>query len=205
MIESSELVAASLHDVKNRLWLVEQNIIDVVKEHPSLNAATLEIARMSVQLSLALLIQRSTAEPLVLRHDEVWLQDWVDELKVSIPPCELNIQWFIDKDRAFFDRNIIAMAVRELIFNALRYAKKQINIQLFVKDKKFYICIEDDGPGFEQENNVKEAYEQAPRTGLGINLVKTVIQAHEHCGDLGQLNIEKQGSLGGARLEIILP
>lgn len=205
MIEPSELVAASLHDVKNRLWLVEQKILGVVQENPNLEATTLEIARMSVQLSLALLIQRSTSGPLILRHDEVWLQEWIEELKASVPPSDITLDWLIHKKTAFFDRNIIAIAVRELVFNALRYAKQRICIQVFSENNCFHICVEDDGSGFVPENKSQDVYDQTLRTGLGLNLVKTVIKAHEHCGECGQLRLQEKGSLGGARLEIILP
>jgi signal transduction histidine kinase len=96
------------------------------------------------------------------------------------------------------------------IDNALQYGKDQINIQLISNKKRIQIKIQDNGIGItpvEQKIIFKpykrgEYAQQIRRdgTGLGLHLIKLIIEAHK-----GTASIESEGRDKGSTLIITIP
>ncbi len=197
-----ELVAASIHDIKNRLWFLEQYLHELSTQEQRLQPSILELSKLSVQLSLALFVQRSETGELFPRYEEIWLEDWVEELKVCLPVTGISLSWSVQAKTAFFDQQMISIVVRELIFNALKYARTSIRVQMRFIGATFCLFIEDDGPGFAQPIHLSE---KNLSTGLGLTLVKHILYMHQHNHEHGDLVICPSYDLGGAKLEIRLP
>ena len=98
-----------------------------------------------------------------------------------------------------------------LLDNAISFSppNSQILIQCGVKKKKAQLVIEDQGPGF-NENNIDKVFNRfysnrpenfGEHSGLGLNIVKNIIE--QHGGSIAASNLP--GLNKGARIEVLLP
>lgn len=111
-------------------------------------------------------------------------------LKLSVPESETI---------ALIDKEKIIKIIMNLMSNAMKYAKTQIEIQLQPFDDHFEIRIIDDGPGIPdaEKEKVFEAFYQineGKNTGTGIGLAFSKLLAENHRGTLSLQNSEWGGS-----------
>lgn len=93
-----------------------------------------------------------------------------------------------------------------LLENATKWAKSNISIRIKkVDDSNIKVTIDDDGPGLPKQK-MNEVFvrglrldEQMPGTGLGLNIVKDIVENHS-----GKVWLEKS-NMGGLRVIISLP
>jgi len=103
------------------------------------------------------------------------------------------------------NRHMLELALRNLLGNALRYARRQIRIASMVNDGWLCLQVEDDGPGIAPElrGQVLQPYVRldpgSPGFGLGLALVQVV--ADKHGGHVEVTDSE----LGGACIRLHLP
>jgi signal transduction histidine kinase len=85
------------------------------------------------------------------------------------------------------DADAMAIALRNLISNALRFARTRVEILVTSDDRNVFIAIRDDGPGFNAESAGRafhrffrgsETGRQSDGAGLGLALVLRVVQLH---------------------------
>ena len=97
--------------------------------------------------------------------------------------------------------------IGNLIENACKWGREKVKIKFekYGKDE-VKILIEDDGPGLDKEQKNKvftrgfRVDEQTPGSGLGLNIVKDIVEIYK-----GKVWLEKSSSLGGLKVNIILP
>ena len=98
-----------------------------------------------------------------------------------------------------------------LLDNAISFSppNSQILVQCGIKKKKAQLVIEDEGPGF-NENNIDKIFNRfysnrpenfGEHSGLGLNIVKNIIELHG--GSVFASNLS--GHNKGARIEVLLP
>lgn len=103
------------------------------------------------------------------------------------------------------NRHMLELALRNLLGNALRYARRQIRIASTVNDAWLCVQVEDDGSGIAPElrGQVLQPYVRldpgSPGFGLGLALVQVV--ADKHGGHVEVTDSE----LGGACIRLHLP
>ena len=93
-----------------------------------------------------------------------------------------------------------------LLENATKWAKSKISIRIKkVDNSNIKVTIDDDGPGLPKQK-MNEVFvrglrldEQMPGTGLGLNIVKDIVENHS-----GKVWLEKS-NMGGLRVIISLP
>ena len=97
--------------------------------------------------------------------------------------------------------------VGNLIENACKWGKEKVKIRFENRgNNQVKILIEDDGPGLNQEQKDKvftrgfRVDEQTPGSGLGLNIVKDIVEIYK-----GEIWLEKSSSLKGLRVNIVLP
>ena len=97
--------------------------------------------------------------------------------------------------------------VGNLIENACKWGKEKVQIRFENRgNNQVKILIEDDGPGLNQEQKDKvftrgfRVDEQTPGSGLGLNIVKDIVEIYK-----GEIWLEKSSSLKGLRVNIVLP
>ena len=97
--------------------------------------------------------------------------------------------------------------IGNLIENACKWGRERVRIKFENLGKnEVKILIEDDGPGLEKEQKNKvftrgfRVDEQTPGSGLGLNIVKDIVEIYK-----GKIWLDKSSSLGGLKVNIILP
>ena len=105
------------------------------------------------------------------------------------------------------DQDALAILLRNLLSNALRYARKQIRVEIGANDQYATIAVVDDGPGFSEESSTRafnrffrgpEASNSTDGAGLGLAMVLRIAQLHSGDVEIGR------GNYGGARVTVTL-
>jgi signal transduction histidine kinase len=105
------------------------------------------------------------------------------------------------------DPDALAILLRNLLSNALRYAQKQIRIQVSRGESCATLVVVDDGPGFSEESSARafnrffrgpEASQQSNGAGLGLAMVLRIAQLHSGSVEIGR------GHFGGAMVTVTL-
>ena len=97
--------------------------------------------------------------------------------------------------------------IGNVLENGCKYGKKRIEISIIkMSDVEIKIQISDDGEGLPVKK-MNEVFgrgfrldEQTPGTGLGLNIVKDIIELYK-----GKVWLEKSHKLGGLQVNIRLP
>lgn len=103
------------------------------------------------------------------------------------------------------NRHMLELALRNLLGNALRYARRQIRIVSTLNEGWLCLQVEDDGPGIavELRSQVLQPYVRldlaSPGFGLGLALVQVVADKHR-----GHVEVA-DSVLGGACIRLLLP
>lgn len=158
-----------------------------------LTLSRLEADRMPAMATLDLhaLVQRVAAElaPRALARSQVL------EVEES-PAC-----------RIAGNETLLAVLVRNLVDNALRYGPQgaRVRIGLLQKDGSFVLNVQDSGPGLPEsdQRRLGERFFRTPGnvesgSGLGWSIVKRIAQAHGFT-----LQVETSGELGGLAVRLI--
>jgi two-component system, OmpR family, sensor kinase len=113
-----------------------------------------------------------------------------------------------DTDKVTCDLHLIETVVKNLLYNAARYAKREVHLAFTVQDGVNQLLVDDDGPGIPEKDRqrVFDSFVQLESTGpnktgfgLGLAIVKRAIEWHN-----GEVLIAKS-PLGGARISAIWP
>ena len=120
---------------------------------------------------------------------------------------DLSIQCEVDSDAkaVVCDVHLMETVVRNLLYNAIRHAARQIRVTFaIVAQQRYRLCVEDDGPGIAEADRerVFGSFVQLRQTGektgfgLGLAIVKRIVEWHG-----GSAHVE-QSTLGGARFVV---
>lgn len=122
------------------------------------------------------------------------------ELTLTLPDSDLH---------SMVDRDKLNKILVNLIGNAIKYARRRIDLILMVTDAGYEIRVADDGPGVPdaQKQKIFEAFYQLPDdkvattagTGIGLAFAKSLAEAHE-----GGLRLEDNAG-GGSSFILYLP
>ena len=127
----------------------------------------------------------------------------VIQQQVSHQEFEINVIIATTLPTIAIDRNAIAQAITNLLDNAIKYSKliKIVNVASFLKDGYLYIIIQDFGVGIDKKEMSKifdrfyrannEFIRSKRGSGLGLTLVKQIIQAHH-----GAIEIDSEPGKG---------
>lgn len=117
-----------------------------------------------------------------------------------------------DHPIVYADETKLTEIADNLLNNAIKYSEKDKNITITVKQKndKAILEIEDEGPGFTQEDKIN-LFQRFTRlsakptggetsTGLGLSIVKALIEAHH-----GSIIAESEGKNKGSKFTVEIP
>jgi len=121
--------------------------------------------------------------------------------------------WRIDSDNplGFFDRELVASVIANVVTNATRYAGHALLISIGEEDEQLVISVNDDGPGYpalmieRQQDYVQSIDAQSGGTGLGLYFAARIAALHERDGVRGRIEIANGGALGGGLFKLYLP
>jgi signal transduction histidine kinase len=169
-----------------------------------------ELDRMQNLVSDLLLLARAGEQRLVSRREIVELDRIVlEETHRLILPEHVRIDSSRVRPASLRgDPDALARVVRNLLDNAVRFARSLIAVSLFPSDSRVRLTISDDGPGIPEEARelVFERFRRSDEgrarrsggAGLGLAIVREIVMAHG-----GSVRIEDRGA--GAVFVILLP
>lgn len=112
-----------------------------------------------------------------------------------------------DRTEILADCECIQEVLENLLNNAVRYAKEQIEIQIEINENKLLIYVKDDGKGFTDKaiREAAEVYfseEENSDEHFGIGLSISKILCENHNGDLTFINSVEGGAIAAASFGI---
>jgi signal transduction histidine kinase len=185
---------------------VLRTVLDQVKSLKSLTTNLLMLARAESVLS--------ALPARIVQFDEILLQS-IEHCSILWPGRTIEIAFgeIPETAEAFAikgSKELLQSALENLLDNALKYspAYTKVHVQLS-SENGFILCsICDEGPGIsaEEQKRVLEPFYRSdqtagkPGTGIGLALVKTVIQRHS-----GTVHIGNNPAGNGACIQLSLP
>jgi two-component system OmpR family sensor kinase len=169
-----------------------------VTELNSFVTATLEYA----------VLERAEMSLNIAPHDFTTIVPAVTESVKRGARAGLNIQYEVDRDAktVVCDVHLMETVLRNLLYNAIRHANRQIRVTFaVVAQQRYRLCVEDDGPGIAEADRerVFGSFVQLGRPtgektgfGLGLAIVKRIVEWHG-----GSAHVESS-ALGGARFVV---
>jgi two-component system OmpR family sensor kinase len=162
----------------------------------------------------------ATLEYAVLERAEVALNLGQHDFTVIVPALtewvkrdarrDLAVSYEVGHDttKVTCDAHLIETVLRNLLYNATRYAQRRIHVSFRVAGPRYRLYVEDDGPGIPDEDRervfgsfVRLDARGGPHTGFGLGLaiVKRAVEWHG-----GAARVDRS-TLGGARFVVEWP
>lgn len=179
-----------------------------------LNNINADIAELNTFVAAALdyaILERAEIALNVAAHDFTVVLPAITESVRRSAPSNLNIRCDVANDATAVscDGHLMETVVKNLLYNALRYARREIRVVFRVEaGGRYSLSAEDDGPGIPEADR-KRVFDSFVRLdepkgskaghGLGLAIVKRVIEWHG-----GEVSVS-QSVLGGACFSIRWP
>ena len=133
----------------------------------------------------------------------------LDEIRSNVQRLEAKKEILISSDVTMqeirLDKGVFFRILENLLQNALRYAEKQVRVDISQKEEFFILTVEDDGKGFAPEDleNAAKVFYSSDKNGqhFGIGLSICSILCGKNGGMLDVSNTKK-GACVTATLKI---
>jgi|HigsolmetaAR204D_1030405.scaffolds.fasta_scaffold00184_26 two-component system OmpR family sensor kinase len=192
-------MARSTNDPKRLAQHLDSIDTDIADLNRFVNA-TLEYA----------ILERAEVPLNIAAHDFTLILPAVAESVRRGARTELSIDCVVDERarEVRCDAHLIETVLRNLLYNALRYANTRVGVRFDVGAERYRLCVEDDGPGipeaerrrvFDSFVQLNEPGRERSGFGLGLAIVKRIVEWHG-----GEVEAQ-QASLGGAAFVIEWP
>jgi two-component system, OmpR family, sensor histidine kinase SenX3 len=223
----ADILASTLHDTKNSLGVLFNNLEDIMASCREQNCARhseffmlqYEIKRLNNSLIRLLSLYKAEKSQLVANIDYHAISEFLEDVAVAheilLASRGIKLQTECE-DGLFraFDRNLVEGVLDNIINNAFRYARSTVKIKASTDNGYLVIQIEDDGLGYPpamliNENKQPEFKQEIDfktgSTGLGLYFSLMVAAMHVNQGKKGFISIVNGGSMGGGIFSIYLP
>lgn len=147
--------------------------------------------RLQGLLENVLTMARIEKRIFVVKPEPVEIDEFLMELEKELVMAggvlasHLTVRMDHEPAMALFDRDALLKAIRNLLENAAKYGAPPFTVHSQCRDGEWLLQVQDHGPGLapEVEHNLCQPYTRKLRdnsdgTGLGLHLVKTIIDAH---------------------------
>lgn len=224
-LDTSLVLANTVHDVKNSLGLINNEIEEIVQaieviapeQANQLQRISLEASRINNNLMHMLGIYRVSKGTLSVSVAESMVKDVMEEVasRYQATLKSLGVDILIDVEDPdmmwFFDSFLVEGILHNVITNAIRYTRSKLILHAHVEDDWLVIEIRDDGDGYpdvmlnclDEELDTDMNFRESS-SGLGIYFSNKIAEKH--------INGDRQGSVelsnapeGGAVFTLKLP
>ncbi|QGU31900.1 sensor histidine kinase [Thermochromatium tepidum] len=224
-LDFSDILASSIHDIKNSLSLILTNLEDLINNPDNHIAnprqASLlqhEARRANNNLIQLLTLYKLGQRQLAMRVTVNNLADFLEEVVAeNLSVCrtlDLELSCRCDPDlEGYFDLELVRGVLDSTIGNARRYARSQIEISADQEDDFLVIRVEDDGVGFPpallnllEYGTGRQGDSLNPgRTQLGLYFASRIAQLHRNGARQGRIQLRNGHHLPGGCFELWLP
>jgi two-component system phosphate regulon sensor histidine kinase PhoR len=219
----SDLIGEFVHQIRTPLsalsaaaHLLKNNRVDEGQKSKMIGILEAEIESLSDMSSSFLDLVRLESGKKRYKVSEFSLEDILIECHdlITSEAQKLNIKFEMDFPDSIpnihGDRKQLKQALLNLLNNAVRYNKEdgEVNLKVISEKEQIIITISDTGLGipkndqkkvFEKFYRVREHRDKAQGTGLGLSVVKQIIQGHG-----GEISLSSQENVG-TTFTVILP
>lgn len=211
-----EMTAALSHEMRTPLARVRFAVAvlegDVdERHHLQLRAVSNDVQQIDDLISDMLDYARLDHPGLRMELQSVELAPWLSQVLATCPPHERNVNVRRGETAALWmEPRLMSLALGNLLANALRYARKNVSIEVSRENGRCRLVVEDDGEGIPEAHRatVFHAFTRLDTSrnretggfGLGLAIVARVAMLHR-----GRVTAESSASLGGARLALEWP
>ena len=199
----AKLAAIIVHDLKNSLGILEGELRVLAAESTDSRANDAHLTCLSLQEKLIgfLTLYKASSQGLVAQVEALSPQDFLEGLLRGMSSHPAHLELSIDTENiplvAFFDENLVGLALEAAVQNATRFARKHIVLTCQKYGQGVAFTVRDDGPGIGTQ-------ELKPSTGLGMDLCNAIAGAHTKGEQKGQALLSNHPA-GGALFQLVLP
>lgn len=219
---ASDLLAASIHEIKNRFGLLFSQLDQLLAELPldaqhQHSAARIKSEGQFIgsELVRVLASYKTLENAAGANLNQQFLVDFLEE-KVArhAYTAEANtmvIEFDCDEDLSgFFDAGIVNIVLDTAIYNAVKEGARHILLAAQEQGDELLIGIHDNGPGFPAallETPIAQGAvkTESGSTGLGLYFAQRLLGLQEEGGRHGYLTLGRSDRLGGACVTLHLP
>jgi signal transduction histidine kinase len=211
-----EMTAALSHEIRTplaRVRFAAAVLEGQVEEHlrDQLRAVNTDVQQIDDLISDMLDYARLDHPGMRMNCQAVPLAPWLRQIVVSSPPHERHVNVSHDGlESAWMEPRLMELAASNLLANALRYARQNVQVSL-VRDHDLYrLVVEDDGEGIPEaaRATIFRAFTRLDTSrnretggfGLGLAIVARIASLHR-----GRVIAGASSQLGGARLALEWP
>lgn len=219
-VEQRKINAAFSHDIRTPLAVIQGNVElleklaekDLLTEEKlakSLTKISNHVVRLQDFSEMMQQIQRMDERVLVKQTET--FQPLVEALKDLLAHIEqepIRTRLAVDfspKQSGTYDQQVILEVVENLLANALRFAKSEIQVTLRLSETYLSVFVKDNGPGFSREvlyQATQPYFSGDPEHfGLGLTICQSLIK--KHGGQLRISNGLNGGSIISAAFSIV--
>jgi signal transduction histidine kinase len=219
----SEIMHIAAHDLKNPLFNIQSlsNLL-IKQDNPQEIEKMTGMIKASTSTMIALIDRLVKLSEIESSHINIDIQP-VDAEALAREVIASNTYSAQQKDQsirltsnistpAYVDMQWMKEILDNLISNAIKYSPPNKRIDVFMQSdsNRFYIEVIDEGLGFSPEDK-RDAFKKftklsatptagEPSTGLGLSIVKTLVELHK-----GEVYIESEGKNKGSKLIVNIP
>ncbi|MBK1648236.1 sensor histidine kinase [Rhabdochromatium marinum] len=226
-MDFSDMLASSIHDIKNSLSLISTTLSGMIDNPKNTFAdthqATLlqhQVQRVNHNLMQLLSLYKLGEGALSIDIDEQNVEDlFIECLANNQTICQaLGVTLSYECDpmlNGFFDLEMIRSVIDSTIGNAQRYCKARIQLSAREEDGFLVIRVEDDGEGFPaaflhhgtaDEHLTLDQPRATGRTRLGLIFAEKICDLHRSGERKGHIDVKNNcGGLPGGCFELWLP
>lgn len=217
------LLAASIHEIKNRFGVLYNQLDGLLAELPvnpqqqeKSDRIKSEAEFISNELIRVLASYKSIGEDAFINIDQhiviEFLEDTVARHSYTQKANSLTIDFDCDEDlTGFYDSQILTIVLDTGIYNSVKAGANQILLTANEETPGYLsLHIEDNGPGFPDEFLTQDISQgklslEDQSTGLGLFFANQLIQSHTEGDKVGYLELGKGSRLTGAKLSFYIP
>lgn len=214
------LLAASIHEIKNRFGVLYTHLDTVLPTLPTEQTHTAERIKAEAEVIGHELMRVLTSykhlqdESGVLIDQQFvaeFLEDCLARHGYTQAANQVLIEMACDEDlTGFFDAKIVTIVLDTLIYNAIKAGAQHLQLSASEQDGWLFLDVDDDGPGFPSEfpehiTAPSDLALETGSTGLGLYLAQRMLGAHQEGEQTGHLELGASSLLKGARVRIALP
>ena len=212
-----EMTAALSHEMRTPLARVRFAVAVLEAEvdeplHAQLRAVSNDVQQIDELISDMLDYARLDHPGLRMDCQSVAITPWLKQVLASCPPHEREVTTarHEDLETLWMEPRLMELALSNLLANAVRYARRNVRVEVAHENGLYRLVVEDDGEGIPETHraSIFHAFTRLDTSrnretggfGLGLAIVARIATLHR-----GRVVADSSTSLGGARLTLEWP
>lgn len=223
-LDFSTVIASTVHDMKNSLsaliqahnqWLAR--LPEAQRQGTEQGVIEHEFGHLNGMLVQMLGLYKLGVNQLPICPGYHELEDFIEAQLAAhqeiLKHRDILATWRIESvsPLGFFDRELVASVISNVLTNAIRYAGHALLIGIEENGEQLIISVNDDGPGYpermleRQQDYIQGLDASTGSTGLGLYFAARIAALHERNGVTGRIEISNGSALGGGLFRLYLP